>query len=107
MRRTCARLSKVLEYNLTTNQVSPPYLLLRLVDAARARLLSGPVDQLIGGPRVHDPVDRHPGRDRLVGDVRLPLQLTGRVRIRVDREPAARLRSEEHTSELHSRRDLV
>src|SRR5205823_5070715 len=55
------------------------------------RLPSGPPDQLIGGPRVHDPVDRHPGLDRLVGAVGLPFQLTGRVRIRVDREAAAHL----------------
>src|SRR5882762_10245437 len=69
-------------------------LLLRLADTARARLPSGPLEQLIGGPRVHDPVDGHPGLDRLVGAVRLPLQLTGRVGIRVDREPAADLDGE-------------
>src|SRR5438309_1558146 len=63
-------------------------------DTARARLPLAPLEQLIGGPRVHDPVDGHPGLDRLVGAVRLPLQLTGRVGIRIDREPAAHLDGE-------------
>ena len=60
-----------------------------MADEAIRQALAGPLEQLVGGPRVDDPVERHGALGGPVAAVRLPLQLAGGVGIGVDREAAA------------------
>ena len=73
-----------------------------MATAGQARSTSGsaggPGEEVVGGHRVDDPLDRHPAFGGAIAAVRLPLELAGGVRVGVDREPAAVL--DRHVEQL-------
>src|SRR5204862_5992050 len=64
----------------------------------------GPYDGRISGPAPGWPWTRHASYGETCPT---PLRLRGSFRVRVPADPGPARRSEEHTSELQSRRDLV